>query len=190
MNRINPDEAINLPKSATCPYCNTKLDMTTGVSGNNPDNRTPIVGDISLCITCGEPCQFGTNMEMLELSEDELKEVLKDPMIAKARKIIKAFHATQTSKQHEYEQQLDKMLDGVRSWLDTNQGRTLSIQYNFNSETCVIASLDEALDKHFISVNDDASVMFKELGWLDDKPSMPTVLMVKMVMDRVFKEDE
>lgn len=29
----------------------------------------------------------------------------------------------------------------------------------------------------------------KELGWLDDRPSMPTVMMVRVVLDHVFGKE-
>lgn len=185
MNRINPenDETI-LPPESTCPYCNTKLPRTAGLG--DAEGKKPQPGDILLCANCGEPCQFGYAMEMLKLTDKLLKEVLQDPALAKAISFIKQYKNRLPQKVR-YEAQLDKMLADVKAWLKTGDWNP-SIQYNFTSQACVIACLDDALDKHFISVNDDALIMFQSLGWLDDKPSMPTVLMVKVVMENVFKE--
>jgi transcription elongation factor Elf1 len=190
MNRIKPQpDKFILPPTSTCPHCGTKLTITSGITVNNTDKRQPQPGDVSLCTQCGEPCQFDDSLKMIKLSDEILKEVMADPMIVKAMRLIKEYK-DKPPQQAAYEAQLDKMLDIAQVWLRINFDKQPSIQYNFTSKTCVIASLDEALDKHLISVNDDALIMFKALGWLDDKPSMPTVLMVKIVMDNVFKEKE
>jgi hypothetical protein len=188
MKRYNtePNETT-LPPESTCPHCGTKLDISSGITGNNPDARGPEQGDISLCINCGEPCQFGEGMVMVKLSDELLKDVLSDPVVVKAMRLIK--HMDNPNPAAAYEAQLDKMLEDVRVWLKTGNWSP-SIQYNFTRDNCVIASLDEALDRHVISVNDDALIMFEALGWLEDKPSMPTVLMVKVVMDNVFNKEK
>jgi len=177
---------IKLPPESICPHCGEKLDLTSGITGNNPDARRPESGDISLCCNCGEPCQFGDDMEMVKLTDELLKDVLTDPTIVKVMRLIKEYNG-KPPQQAAYEAQLDKMLSDVRGWLKTGDWSP-SVQYNFTNKTCIIGSLDDALKEHFISVNDDAMIMFQTLGWLDDNPSMPTVLMVKVVMDNIFKK--
>lgn len=181
MNRINTeaDETI-LPPRSTCPYCNEKLPLTAGLG--EAEGQKPRPGDISLCIKCGEPCQFGEDMEMVKLTDELRLEIIQDPLIAKAMFFIK-----NQDKQDAYTAILNKMLADVKAWLKTGNWSP-SIQYNFTDKACVIASLDDALDQHFISVNDDAFIMFQALGWLDDKPDMPTVVMVRAVMENVFRK--
>lgn len=92
-------------------------------------------------------------------------------------------------KQRAYSDQLDQMSHAVIDWRVNHRDSNPMIQYNFQKEVGVIAALQDAIDHKFVSVNDDALQMFKELGWLDDVKSMPTVLMVRVVLEHVFGKE-
>lgn len=87
-----------------------------------------------------------------------------------------------------YEAQLNKMRSDVLAWRKTHTDKSPSIQYNYPAGTCVIAALADAIDNHYVSVNDDARQMLTDLGWLTDGPDeMPTVLMARVVLEVAFK---
>jgi hypothetical protein len=128
---------------------------------------------------------------MVRLDESELAEVMADPIVQTSMLHIKAKKiATDPDRNKAYADYPDKMADAVLAWRKEHPDLELSIQYNFQDEACVIAALDDAIDDNFISVNDHALKMFKDLGWLEDKPEMPTVNMVRSVMEHCFGKEE
>lgn len=141
-----------------------------------------------MCQGCGEPCVFGEGLSMEKMDNVTRENVLKDPAISSMSLIIKSMNAARNpERQKQYSDQLDEMALAVKEWKSNNPDKDISIQYNFTEGTCIIASLDAAIKKSFISVNENAMQMFKDIGWLEDRPSMPTILMVKAVMEHVFE---
>lgn len=185
MNRI-PPEGPNLEPTA-CPYCHEKIDCSTGVLKDMP----PSPGDISICLYCGEPSKFDDQLQMVKLESSELADVMSDPVVRTSMLHIKARKAAANpDRQKAYTGQLEKMASDVAEWRVNHRDSRPEIQYNFQANTGVVAALQDAIDHHFISVNEDALIMFKELGWLDNKPTMPTVMMVRVVLEHVFGKEE
>lgn len=184
MNRIKPD-GPNL-EPTECPHCNQKIDSSSGLQAN----VQPHPEDVSICMYCGEPSKFDEQLQMVKLEGSEIAEVMADPAVQQAMIQIKAMKAASNhDRRKAYADQLDKMKDAVIAWRKEHSDPELSIQYNFQKGTCVIAALQDAIDHKFISVNDDALKMFKELGWLDDVKAMPTVLMVRAVLEHAFRKE-
>jgi len=190
-NIIKYETETKLPEFSACPHCGVKLDCSSGVTlTHDGDNapRPPVPGDISMCQGCGEPCVFGEGLSMEKMDDEMKADVLKDPAISVMSLMIKSMNAAKNpDRQRQYSEQLEAMASDVRKWRQNNPDKDLSIQYNFTKGTGVIAALEDAINRSFISVNENAMQMFKDVGWLDDKPSMPTVLMVRAVMEHVFE---
>lgn len=188
MNRITGEpEPQKLPEFVHCPHCNGRLELTRPLfTSNNWEDSAARPGDISLCYKCATPSVFDENMNMVKLGADKMLDMMKDPGVKRAISMLKAIHGNSIEdlRKNAYYKQLDKMRDQVKAWLATSKKQP-AIQYNFTEETAVIAALDDAIKNHFISVNDDALSMFKELGWLADVKRMPTVFMVRMVMENL-----
>lgn len=181
MNRIKPD-GPNLDPTE-CPYCHEKINSLSGIQ----KDVQPGPGDIYICTHCGEPSKFDDQLQMVALEGSELLDVMSDQVVREAMLAIKS---RKTDRRKAYMDQLGMMADEVVLWRETNQDSQPMIQYNFQKEVSIIAALQDAIDHKFISVNDDALNMFKELGWLDDVKAMPTVMMVRAVLDQAFGKEE
>lgn len=178
MNRLNPYDGTH-KLTGTCPYCGFKYEATTGL--NEEDKRAPKPGDISLCVECGEAARFGYGLVMEKISVLEREQyATKDPKIALAMQFIKAKNPSK------YEDVLDVMAVKVKEWKDQHMDLDISIQYNFPEYVAVVGTLPDGIDSKFIMVNDHAMQMFRELGWMNDTPEMPTIIMVKTVLEHVF----
>lgn len=183
-NRIKPD-GPNL-KPTECPYCNNAIDRASGILREQP----PEPGDVCICLYCGEASKFNDQLQIEKLDELELIEMKTDPIVQAARLSIEARKAvTDPDRQRAYSDQLDKMSGDVVDWRVNHRDSNPMIQYNFQKGVAVIVALQDAIDNNFVSVNDDALQMFKEIGWLDDGPAMPTVLMVRVVLEHVFGKE-
>lgn len=138
----------------------------------NPDDSThKLTGK---CPYCG--FQFEATTGMNHASSD--------PNIAIAMQMIKSRHSGK------YEDVLDVMAVKVKEWKAQHMDLDISIQYNFPDNTAVIGTLQDGINSKFITVNDHAMQMFKELGWMDDTPAMPTIMMVRCTLEHVFGKDE
>lgn len=183
MNRINPDDGTH-ELTGKCPYCGFQFEATSGLDEDN--KRAPKPGDMSLCAECGEASRFGEGLVMEKISVLEREQyAASDPRVALAMKIIKL-----KPQAEQYEDILDVMAVKVKEWKDQHMDLDVQIQYNFPEKVAVIAALQDAINAEFITANDNAIQMFKELGWLDDTPSMPTIMMVRIVLEHVFGKDE
>lgn len=70
-----------LSPESECRTCGYPIDTATGVTGNIPSP-----GDLSVCIACGTPEIFimcPTGMITRSCTEDELREVMLNPVISK-----------------------------------------------------------------------------------------------------------
>jgi hypothetical protein len=61
--RLKPDR---------CPWCNYKLDAAAAVDGKGK----PKPGDISLCVKCASPIQFGDNLKVKKISDAAIRDLL------------------------------------------------------------------------------------------------------------------
>ncbi len=189
MNNRYKFDSEGVPKKINCPYCNTELDGHEGVGVHNPDNRPPQPGDISMCIECGEPGKFGEGLVMLKLADDELVDVMKEPSIRDAQRIIRSMKSNNTDMATRYAEQVAKIGMEIRNWVASNKGKSPAIQYNTTEKVGVIGTFMDAVNNKFVSVNSDALTMATDLGWMKPGPFMPTVFQVKAAMEVAFKED-
>lgn len=181
MSRLNPDDSTH-KLTGKCPYCGFQFEATTGM--NHEDQRAPRPGDMSLCAECGEASRFGEGLVMEKISVLEREEYASsDPNIAMAMQMIKSRHSGK------YEDVLDVMAVKVKEWKAQHMDLDIQIQYNFQTNTAVIGTLQDGINSKYITVNANAMQMFKELGWLDDTPEMPTIMMVRCTLEHVFGKD-
>lgn len=186
MNRIKEDShQIN----ASCPTCHAELDGS--VDMNAPGQRPPREGDFSVCAHCGEPARFGPDLKLEKISNHERETLVSQyPEIAKAIMFIKASMNQDEKIGEKYVDQFDDMQSKVKEWKAAHPDLDISIQYNYQNKVAVIGTLKDGINSKFITVNDNAMTMFKELGWLDDGPTMPTIIMVRVVLENTFGKDE
>lgn len=188
MNRFDTGEG---PKKTVCPYCDAKLDRSSGMSPNNPAQRDPAPGDVSVCINCGEIAVFDGDMAMAKPSEEELAMLLEDETILKTRIMVKSMRAVMDPDRNKaYTDQLENMAGQVKAWRVANPNTSPMIQYNYQKEVGLIAALYDAVENKFVTINADARDMLEELGWLGKEDKMaPTVNMVRAVLEKVFGEE-
>lgn len=73
-----------------------------------------------------------------------------------------------------------------RKWLDKHPGAEIKIQFNFPQHVGVMASISEAIEKHFISA-DVAGLELLKSFWRWDLPSEPTVIMCRTALNLLGK---
>jgi hypothetical protein len=59
-----------LAKTVLCPYCGYAIDNADVVvrrGGSMPDKLTPEPGDVSICLSCGEPARFTDRCELRKM---------------------------------------------------------------------------------------------------------------------------
>lgn len=187
MKRFDTGEG---PRLARCPYCNEKLDRSEGVTPYNPESRLPGPGDVSVCIECGEPAVFDADMNMVKLSESKRAELMKDEHVAKTSFAIKAMRAANDpSMRDQFNKQLDQMAVDVKKWKADHPDSQPMIQYNYQADVGLIATFKSAVENKFVMLNEDATAMVTELGWMNECRTMPTVNMVRAVLSHVFGEE-
>lgn len=189
---MRPFDTGEGPKKISCPYCGARLDRSTGIALNNPEDNNPSPGDVSVCTECGEVAVFGDDMAMVKPDEETLAELMQDETVLKTQLMIKGMRAVMDhNRRRAYEDQLEKMAADVGEWreMHPNTGPIL-IQYNYQKEVGLIAALPDAIENKFVTINADARDMLEELGWLDKENKLaPTVNMVRAVLGKVFGEE-
>lgn len=179
------------PKKSTCPYCNSQLDRSEGFSTYNPDDRLPQPGDVSVCAECGEPAIFDEDMVMVKPTDEVRAELMENEDVRLTSFMVKAKKSSDDPElQRRYSNHLESMATSVREWRAKNPNTNPMIQYNYGGKIGLIATFREAVEKKFVMLNDDAKAMLEELGWMNVNPTMPTVNMVKAVLDHVFGKEE
>lgn len=186
MDNMNIRKAKEIKDPINCPNCGITLLYRADLSKD--ERKLPSPGDLSICRDCAELCEFGNENNLVKMSEEKMAEMKARPEVQKVISLFKSEKDLQM-KNSGYSNQLDAMSDAVVDWRVNHQDSNPMIQYNFQKGVGVIAALQDAIDNNFVSVNDDALQMFKELGWLDDGPAMPTVLMVRVVLEHVFGKE-
>lgn len=71
-------------KKNICLICNHQLDGATQVNGD----EEPKLGDVSICIECGNIALFDDNLGLRQPTIEEEREILKDPNISFFQTII------------------------------------------------------------------------------------------------------
>ncbi len=85
-----------------------------------------------------------------------------------------------------YEAKCQAMLDQMREWLRKNKG-SIKVQFNHPPGTVICATLADAIANKFVSVNDQAFGLFRQLGWLAGN-DQPTVLQTRAVLESITEE--
>jgi len=69
-----------------CPECLKMMEAATSVGGVDD----PAPGDLSLCIYCGAPLKFGDKLELLRLTDDDMKALGEDErrQVLLAQKVV------------------------------------------------------------------------------------------------------
>lgn len=173
----------------TCPHCKTQIDVDVGMSRGTDgklENSTPRIGDVTICLHCGELCEFGLDNVLIAITDEKkLKDINVHPDVIVAKALVSnAIHQGRS-----YEKQLDKMAIDVRMWCKNNPTLSPKIQRNSTSNIGIIATLSDAIESKLVSVNEDADKMLRELGWLDHKELMPTVFMTEAAIGLAFKNN-
>lgn len=174
MNRTTP--------SKKCPECGV---LMGGATFLDKGDRQPAPGDIAICFSCAAVNQYDDCLGLVTASDDAKSFADKDARCRVARQLI-----LDRRKPHQgdrYAARCAAMREEVDHWRKENPALRLAIQYNFPTTVFAIATLPDALDKHLISVNEDARRMFASLGWLEAGPTVPSLFMVRMVMEEAFK---
>jgi hypothetical protein len=83
----------------------------------------------------------------------------------------------------EYLKQIETMSRDARSYLVTHPTEEILVSYNFSNAALMIYPITEALKEKLVTVNDAAQRMFQALGWLEDRPDEPTILMVRAALE-------
>jgi len=165
-----------------CPNCGNSLNHH--IDSSNDERQEPENGDKCICMVCGEPSIFKDG-ELSIPDEKEMEKINADDGFKRISFLIKSISQSDKFKE-QYSDQLERMVEAARSWKCHNINLSPIIQYNFPKSVCLIASLNDAIKKSYISINDDARTMLEQLGWLDDRPDAPTVLMARTVLEDVF----
>ena len=82
-----------------------------------------------------------------------------------------------------YREQLARMLNDFRNWRAAHPHTEVLFHFRLPEGVAVVSDLKQAIRNGFLVANLDGLVMLGELGWLDESPNMPTLLMVKGVIE-------
>lgn len=194
IHEFNQEGNSKIPNRSPCPSCMAVLNLRSGFSINAEDNRGPSPGDFILCPACGEFFKLNESLAPIKPSDADLEEISQDPISTAARNSIMLRIGKITEKDlgqagimgQAYFNKCELMLNQVKEWREKNKTLSPAIQYNFDDNTVVCATIPDAIDNHFMSINNDAKTMLHELGWLTPNKDMPSVLMLRAVLDKAF----
>lgn len=177
-----------------CPHCQKNLDVDQGITRDEFGRlikAEPRLGDVTLCCECGEFCEFGPRGTLLKIEDQEKLNHLKDnPDAMMAKSAVAMMIKEKTSSKHfGRNRQILQMAAEVKEWAKNNSNRSPMIQRNHQQNIAVIGTISDAIKAKFISVNNDAMLMFQEIGWLVECERMPTVFMVEAAIELAFKDN-
>lgn len=86
----------------------------------------------------------------------------------------------------QYETFLRILLTQLFLWRMANPKANLTFQWNHNSKVGLIATMADAIEHKFVSMNDEARAMVTELGWDNRTTYAPSVMQVKMAIDTIY----
>jgi len=82
----------------------------------------------------------------------------------------------------QYEAQLKTMLDNAERWRKANPEKNALISFNYPPGVAVIGTIEDAIEVGAVTTNEAGLELVKAL-WSWDAPDMPTVLMVRAVLE-------
>ena len=74
-------------KPSPCPYCGDRPN-----AASNPDDKTPVPGDLTICSNCRNWLEFGRDMELLKTTNQRVNESDKEDRIDLKNFIEKYFN--------------------------------------------------------------------------------------------------
>lgn len=148
-----------IPQSA-CPKCGKVNDAAT-FPGD--DTRRPKPGDLTICIGCGELCQFGAAHELLPFDAEQLEPEQRSHVLEQQRLIRSAMQRTREEIPPTYVQEIADVAKRIESAMR----RGLRPQFALPSrEVLVIVALGALRARGLlerIALNHDARAICREL---------------------------
>jgi hypothetical protein len=117
-------------------------------------------GDFSVCAHCGAALVFLQTDFRCAGAEDLAS--LDARVLAEIRA---AQHHVQVGR--EMGQTVRQMMTRYRAWLDSHAGVTANIQFNFPDNCLAAMTIQQALNRHFLSTNGPGLALLQSLGDLD-----------------------
>lgn len=152
-----------------CPECGKDLSAATCISEDDMHSQ-PEPGDLSLCIECGTPLEFDSEMKLHKCKlEDQHPDHQK--LFKKAQKLIQ---------QRQYTSQMDTMKERADAWRKANPDRVVMIAYP--ARVGLIGCISVGLEHGFVKANDAGLDLLKAL-WPWGGRDEPTVLMCRAVLE-------
>lgn len=160
----------------TCPACGKRLNRVAAVDGD----RAPAEGDLSVCAHCGELLQFGAQMRMQRLTKEKFDELPRDcqEALKTAQRMAPDYKENQMDS---YTKQIEHMIARAKAWRQRHPDKTPKVQFNFPAGVFVAATIDNAIDLHLLSTNEDGMELITEMCRGDDDG--PTVFMLRLAME-------
>jgi hypothetical protein len=81
------------------------------------------------------------------------------------------------------------MLNDYRNWRAGHPQTEVFFHFKIPEGVAVVSDLKQAIRNGFLVANPAGMVMLEELGWLDESPNMPTLLMVQGVIEHAYAND-
>jgi hypothetical protein len=170
MNRLES----NVPESK-CPHCGEKLTHASPIDGEGG----PEPGNISLCCMCGEVLLFDQELRMVPIPEAELAEL-------KANEAWKKIEIAQHHiKGRAYGRKCESMAEQYRAWVTAHPDVPVLVSFKIPEKVFVAIDLVGAIAQGFMVVDENGKRMLSEMGWLADTKDMPSLAMVRAVINHV-----
>lgn len=145
---------------------------------DDEDTVPPGPGDMSICVECGALLLFDEQLKLIPCTPEREAELKSDP--SSWQKIEEArYHIHGRN----YGRKCEAMLTDYQQWLATHPDLPVLISFKIPDKVFVAGALVDALKEGFIVVDDNGKRMLQELGWLDDTPDMPSLAMVRAVIN-------
>jgi hypothetical protein len=162
-----------------CPKCGYKIDAQTCLGR---DKALPSSGDMSLCIGCGQFMQYGANLKLEILTDEEFFKLKPEAQTV----LLAALAAWQSVKnpkqQHGWMAQIKKMSENCREWRKLNPGRDAKVQFNYPRNVMLATSISQAIKQRYVSADIAGLELIRSL-WRQDDKTEPTVFMVRMAIE-------
>jgi hypothetical protein len=157
-----------------CPQCGGLVEKHTPVSGDG--DAQPDVGDITICMACSAVLTFDEHMELVPIPDAfiaQLDEEQRQQLLAMKNQVLGCG----------YERTCQRMIEDYKKWRAVHPKTPVLISFRIPKGAFVIASLEDALKSGTLVVDYNGKRMLREMGWLEDKCTMPTLAQVKAVIE-------
>lgn len=158
----------------TCPECGYKLEMHSAVGGGDP---TPEPGAISICFQCAALLMFDEQLREVPISEQAVAELKETGQWKEIQIAIEHVRAAG------YGRTCQRMVEDYKKWRAAHPKTSVLINFRIPKGAFVIASLEDALKSGTLVVDYNGKRMLREMGWLENKRTMPTLAQVKAVIE-------